>query len=95
MYASARADRILALCRPGMESDCCAELVDVGTDTGVAGWSRAGDGWAELHPAAAGDLEHLAKVARALPPGGRLRAKQLYHDRDEVTVFASRHAGLE
>ncbi len=65
MYPSARADRILALCRPGMESDCCAEIVDVGADIGVTGWCRAGDGWAEFYPGAAGDLERLAQVSFA------------------------------
>lgn len=34
--------------------------------------------------------DHLETVAAALPAAGRLAAKQLYHDREEVTVFATR-----
>ena len=33
---------------------------------------------------------HLETVGAALPPEGRLRAGQLYHDREEVTLFATR-----
>ncbi len=33
---------------------------------------------------------HLETVAAVLPPEGRLRAAQLYHDREEVTLFATR-----
>jgi 23S rRNA (cytidine2498-2'-O)-methyltransferase len=33
---------------------------------------------------------HLEALAQALPPEGRLAARQLYHDREEVTVFATR-----
>jgi len=34
--------------------------------------------------------DNLARVSDALPAEGRLAARQLYHDRDEVTVFATR-----
>ena len=34
--------------------------------------------------------QHLETIAAALPPQGRLRAHQLYHDREEITLFASR-----
>jgi len=35
-------------------------------------------------------VRHLETIAAALPPDGRVAAKQLYHDRAEVTVFATR-----
>lgn len=34
--------------------------------------------------------DHLVTIRAALPPEGRLSARQLYHDREEVTVFATR-----
>jgi 23S rRNA (cytidine2498-2'-O)-methyltransferase len=40
-------------------------------------------------------VPHLRTVGDALPPEGRLHAKQLYHDRDEVSVFASRLPALK
>lgn len=34
--------------------------------------------------------EHLETIRSSLPRQGRLSARQLYHDREEITVFASR-----
>ncbi len=59
MRAHPQADAVLALCRPGMERDCCAELTERAARIGVGGWCRNGDGWSEFHPTVDGDLARL------------------------------------
>lgn len=61
MFPHPDAASVLALCRPGMEDDCAAELVAAGGALGVGGWCRTGDAWVEYVPAVAGDLERLAR----------------------------------
>lgn len=54
----------LLLCRPGLESDCAAEIVERATGHGVHGWCRTGDGRVELHAAEPGGIARLADRLR-------------------------------
>jgi 23S rRNA (cytidine2498-2'-O)-methyltransferase len=66
MRAHPAADAVFVLCRPGMENDCAAELVERAAAIEVGGWCRTGEGWVTFHPTLDGDMGRLeARLAFA------------------------------
>lgn len=51
----------LLYCRPGMEKDCAAEVVERAAGHGVAGWCRTADGYLEFASAGPDELHHFAQ----------------------------------
>lgn len=70
---------VLALCRPGMESDCAAELVARCAESEIGAWCRVRDGLVELTVADPTDLVTL---------GAAIRFPTLVFTRQWLTIVA-------
>lgn len=64
MHADDATTTVCLYCRPGMESDCAAEIVDQANRIDVPGWCRTGDGHVEFTAGRAGDVVRLARHIR-------------------------------
>jgi len=60
MHPHPASQACLLYCRPGMEGDCAAEIIDRAAALGIHGWCRPRDGAVEFHPPEADGIAALA-----------------------------------
>jgi 23S rRNA (cytidine2498-2'-O)-methyltransferase len=60
MHVIDSSSTVLLCCRPGMEGDCAAEIVDRAADAGLHGWCRTSAGFVEFTLPAPAELARFA-----------------------------------